>query len=143
MSELPDFARFEETFARPEALLRVPVGFASPLWGLFAGAAMTGTAWWWMSRWARPENLEAMFGAATAGIPEPAPAAEAAQQAVAEAQAAVAAVVEPPQAEVPVGGEAAPVAPALAVAPEAEPAPVAEPDAAPKPRVKRVEAKPE
>ena len=47
----------------PQALLRIPVGVASPLWGLFAGAAMTGAAWWWMTRWTRPANLEAMFGA--------------------------------------------------------------------------------
>jgi len=51
------------TVAKPEAMLRVPVGLASPLWGLFAGAAATGAAWWWMTRWARPENLEAMLGA--------------------------------------------------------------------------------
>ncbi len=53
-----------EILAKPDALLRVPVGLSSPLWGLFAGAAMSGAAWWWMTRWARPENLEAMFGAA-------------------------------------------------------------------------------
>jgi hypothetical protein len=60
----PESSASEKPFARPEALLRVPVGLASPLWGLFAGAAMSGAAWWWMTRWARPENLEAMFGAA-------------------------------------------------------------------------------
>src|SRR5260221_4072230 len=54
----------EKTLAKPEVLLRVPVGLISPLWGLFAGAAMSGAAWWWMTRWAQPENLEAMFGAA-------------------------------------------------------------------------------
>ena len=41
----------------PEALLRLPVGAASPLWGLYAGAAMGGMALWLMSRWARPQNL--------------------------------------------------------------------------------------
>ena len=64
MSFAPDALRPHENLAKPEALLRVPVGLASPLWGLFAGAAMSGAAWWWMTRWARPENLEAMFGAA-------------------------------------------------------------------------------
>jgi hypothetical protein len=58
------FAPEPETLAKPESLLRVPVGLASPLWGLFAGAAMTGATWWWMTRWARPQNLEALFGAA-------------------------------------------------------------------------------
>ena len=57
------FAPDHETAAKPETLLRVPVGFASPLWGLFAGAAVSGAAWWWMTRWTRPQNLEAMFGA--------------------------------------------------------------------------------
>lgn len=52
------------TSAIPTELMRLPVGAVSPLWGLFAGAAMTGAAWWWMTRWARPENLEAMFGQA-------------------------------------------------------------------------------
>lgn len=46
---------------KPQTMLAVPVGLASPLWGLFAGAAATGAAWWWMTRWARPANLEAMF----------------------------------------------------------------------------------
>ena len=27
------------------------IGAASPLWGYFAGVAMTGVAFWWMSRW--------------------------------------------------------------------------------------------
>ena len=48
------FAPDTETFAKPQALLLVPVGLASPLWGLFAGAAMTGATWWWMTRWTRP-----------------------------------------------------------------------------------------
>ncbi len=46
---------------KPQTMLAVPIGLASPLWGLFAGAAATGAAWWWMTRWARPANLEAMF----------------------------------------------------------------------------------
>jgi len=57
------FAPENQALAKPEALLRVPVGLASPLWGLFAGAAMTGATWWWMTRWARPQNLEALFAA--------------------------------------------------------------------------------
>ena len=61
---MPETHAPTEPLARPEALLRVPMGLASPLWGFFAGAAMTGTAWWWMTRFTRPENLEAMFSAA-------------------------------------------------------------------------------
>ena len=47
--------------ALPGAMLHRQLGAASPLWALFAGAALSGATWWWMSRWARPENLEALF----------------------------------------------------------------------------------
>ena len=127
--------------AKPDALLRVPVGLSSPLWGFYAGAAVSGATWWWMTRWARPQNLEALFGQAVAleapavgmaveAVPDAvaAPAAappafvepldeglEAAGEVIAEA------IVEPPTLAEPVGGEAAPVAPVLAA--EAAPAP--------------------
>jgi len=42
-----------------EKSFSLPVGFASPLWLAFAGAAATGAAFFWMSRWTRPINLEA------------------------------------------------------------------------------------
>jgi len=127
--------------AKPDALLRVPVGLSSPLWGFYAGAAVSGATWWWMTRWARPQNLEALFGHAVAleasaadmaveAVPDAvaAPAAappafvepldegfEAAGEVIAEA------IVAPPTIAEPVGGEAAPVAPVLAA--EAAPAP--------------------
>jgi hypothetical protein len=135
------FAPETESLAKPEVMLRVPMGLASPLWGLFAGAAMTGATWWWMTRWARPQNLEAMFAAPTpeaavapeaASFAEPvAEATEAAAEAAVEAMEAVEAVagVAPdPVAEAliegfevpePVGGESAPISPVLeALAPE-------------------------
>jgi hypothetical protein len=40
------------------------IGAASPLWFLFAGAAATGAAFWWMSQWVKPVNLEAIMGQA-------------------------------------------------------------------------------
>ena len=52
-----------------EKSLIFPVGFASPLWLAFTGAAATGAAFYWMSRWANPTNLEAKLAA-----PAPAPA---------------------------------------------------------------------
>ncbi|MGZ6016867.1 MAG: hypothetical protein ACXWKM_14095 [Phenylobacterium sp.] len=64
MSLAPETAPQAETLADPKALLRVPVGLASPLWPLFTGVAVSGAAWWWMTRWTRPANLEAMLGAA-------------------------------------------------------------------------------
>lgn len=96
-----------ETLADPKALLNVRVGLASPLWPLFAGVAVSGAAWWWMTRWAQPANLEAMFGATAKAVeatPKPAaliePVAEAVVEAVAEtervAEAVIDAVTAPP-----------------------------------------------
>ena len=148
------FAPENETLADPKALLRVPVGLASPLWPLFAGAAMSGATWWWMTRWARPANLEAMFGAVVEAEAEVAPElaafAEPVVEALAEAEAVAETVVEPviepelaavtepvleamveaPAALEPVGGEAAPISAVL------EAAPLETADSAPKPKKK-------
>jgi hypothetical protein len=104
MTFAPDSLTSEHAFAKPQALLSVPVGLSSPLWGLFAGAAVSGAAWWWMTRWARPENLEAMFGAAAkfeaavepkvVELAVPVEATKAAHQAVLEAEAAAETVTE-------------------------------------------------
>ena len=40
------------------------VGAASPLWSYFCAATAGGVAWWWLTRWAQPMNLEAWFGLA-------------------------------------------------------------------------------
>jgi predicted flap endonuclease-1-like 5' DNA nuclease len=42
-----------------ERALRAPIGAVSPLWWAFAGAATAGVAYWWLTRWARPVNVEA------------------------------------------------------------------------------------
>jgi hypothetical protein len=130
MSETPETLPFVETFSRPEALLAVPVGLASPLWGLFAGAAVGGSAWWWMTRWARAENLEAMFAAAAGGA--------ASEVEVVAAETVIEAIVEPPLLDAPVGGESAPIGPAVA-ADEDE----ALEAAAPRARARKAEPKPE
>ncbi|HEX3363949.1 hypothetical protein [Phenylobacterium sp.] len=96
------FAPETDNLAKPQTLMRVPVGLASPLWGLFAGVAVSSATWWWMTRWARPENLEAMFGAAakTEAVVEAevealaAPAVEVAEVVVEEAEAVVKAAPE-------------------------------------------------
>jgi len=152
MSLAPEFPPQAETLADPKILLRVPVGFASPLWPLFAGAAVSGAAWWWMTRWAQPANLEAMFGAAAraeketvaqaaaladqavaAAGPALEPAAEAPAEPMAEApgEPVPQALVEEPRSFEPVGGESAPISPVLeAIAPDA-------PEAAETPKPKK------
>ena len=83
--------------SRTERALQFPVGAASPLWLLYAGAASAGMAYWWMTRWAKPVNLEALLGAgkaaATAAIEATAPAAEAVVLATEVAEESLEAVV--------------------------------------------------
>lgn len=115
----------QDALAKPEALLRIPVGFASPLWGMFAGAAVSGSAWWWMTRWIQPENLEAMFGAATATLPTSLPQAADAVIMDGDEAAEIAAASAPASEDLPepitlVGGEAAPISPILLAPPLGE-----------------------
>ncbi|HKP78886.1 MAG TPA: hypothetical protein VJU34_07145 [Phenylobacterium sp.] len=117
-----DLPEIPQTRVSPALL----VGAASPLWSYFAAATAGGVAYWWMTQWARPVNLEALLGAAK--VP-PSPFAAIAAPAIETAETAseaVEAVVEdlPP---LPVGGEAAPVSPLL----ESTPEPVAEPEILP------------
>jgi predicted flap endonuclease-1-like 5' DNA nuclease len=42
-----------------ERAIHTPLGAVSPLWLAFAGAATAGVAYWWLTRWARPVNIEA------------------------------------------------------------------------------------
>ena len=55
----------------------VPLGAASPLWLMFAGAASAGVAYWWMTRWTSATHLEAAFGAVDLPLTTPAPEPEA------------------------------------------------------------------
>jgi len=48
--------------------MAVPIGLTSPMWLAFGAAASAGVAWWWMTRWTRATNLEAMAGAAKAQV---------------------------------------------------------------------------
>lgn len=52
-----------------EKALTLPVGMASPLWLMFAGAAAAGAAMFWARAWFKPTNLEAVL----APPPEPDP----------------------------------------------------------------------
>jgi len=81
------------------------IGAASPLWAYFAGAAMAGMGWWWMMRWMRPAELEAMLEAA----------AEPALEALAEATggSVAEALVGDKIPALPVGGESGPFSSAV------------------------------
>jgi predicted flap endonuclease-1-like 5' DNA nuclease len=120
--------------------LSFPIGMASPLWMAFAGAAATGAAFWWMSRWTRATNLEALIGApaevveTVIEISEPAAelAAEAIESAATLADVLAEPTAIPPMAEGVLPGpvvetvaEAASEAEAVAE-PAAEPAPAAD-----------------
>lgn len=119
------------------------VGAVSPLWGYFGAAAAGGVAYWWMTRWTRPMNLEALFEAAAQASPLAlTAAAEEMVEAVAEAAVEAAeSVLE--GAPGPVGGEAAPMSPLVAVEasspPETEsPAqPIADVEPEPAPKAKK------
>ncbi|WP_068878104.1 MULTISPECIES: hypothetical protein [unclassified Phenylobacterium] len=112
------------------------VGVASPLWSYFGAAAAGGLAYWWMTQWARPVNLEALMGAAKA-LPTPEPLFEPAVEVVEALAEATEEVLEDAgealleAAPTAVGGESAPISPLMETAPvpalEPETEPVAEP----------------
>jgi predicted flap endonuclease-1-like 5' DNA nuclease len=49
---------------RAERAMRLPLGAISPLWPIFGAAAGAGLAYWWLTRWPRALNFEAMAGLA-------------------------------------------------------------------------------
>ena len=62
---------------RPGVSPTLLMGAASPLWGYFAASAVGGVAFWWMTRWSHPVNLEAFFAATSPqALPVPEPVAE-------------------------------------------------------------------
>lgn len=108
MFELPSTS---ETRVSPQFLF----GAVSPLWGYFGAAASAGVAYWWMTRWTRPANLEALFGG-RAMMPD--------------------LVVDTVAADLePVGGESAPISPMVEAVVErsAEAMPTAAPEGAAEP----------
>src|SRR5687768_9181458 len=63
-----DLPELPETRLSPQLM----VGVASPLWAYFGAAAAGGVAYWWMTRWTQPVNLEALFGGFTKAVALPA-----------------------------------------------------------------------
>ena len=118
MAWLADFQ--EKSSAQAQKALAIPVGMSSPLWLAFGAATTAGVAWWWMTRWTKATNLEALTTLPALKVVKPA-----APRLVIELLAP-----EP---------EPAPPAPAVEAAPvtvESEPAPATAPKlkAAPKPK---------
>lgn len=119
----------------PKAFPNYLVGAASPLWAYFGAAAAGGVAFWWMTRWAQPVNLEALFDGAVP-VAEPL---NAAAEALAEVPpAAVEAAAEIAVATAPALPPVADAAPDLATPSDAEPTAVVE--AAPEPVAPAAEA---
>jgi len=55
-----DYASAATSREKAEKALSLPVGVASPMWLAFGAAASVGVTWWWMTRWTRAVNLEAI-----------------------------------------------------------------------------------
>lgn len=72
-----------------DTLFRAPLGFVSPLWGLFSGAALTGVVWWWATQWTRAPLMAAAFDEAEEIPSRALLAIEAAPESVVEATADV------------------------------------------------------
>lgn len=82
-----------------EKALTLPVGMASPLWLMFAGAAAAGAAMFWARAWFKPTNLEAVL----APLPPPAP--ETAEPIIEAVEDAVMLAVETTEATLEVAAE--------------------------------------
>ena len=68
MAWMAEFADLDEARDRARKAMNLPLGMASPLWLAFGTATTAGVAWWWMTRWTRAVNAEAMAGAAKAQV---------------------------------------------------------------------------
>jgi predicted flap endonuclease-1-like 5' DNA nuclease len=101
MASSREFPSVESAEAGAARAFRLPMGVASPLWAVFAAAAGAGVAYWWMTRWTRAVNVEALAGAAPEAIAAPEPLEIVAEPAASVEEAVVetvAAVAEPPAA---------------------------------------------
>jgi hypothetical protein len=127
----------KQVFADAQKAFHLPIGAASPLWLMFAGAASAGVAFWWLNRWRNMTNLEAVLSPSLAAPVALEAAAEPVEAAVLEpAMEAVEAIAPEPRVEVApepaldVLLEAAAEPPAVEVAPAPKPKPKAKAAAA-------------
>lgn len=103
------------------------MGAASPLWGYFAASAVGGVAFWWMTRWTRPVNLEAFFAETSLqALPVPEPVAELVEVVTHEPQFEVAAAPAPAPALVDQEVALMDVAPVMEAPPAPDPEPALE-----------------
>ena len=125
----------KEIFVDAQKALALPIGAASPLWLMFAGAASAGVAYWWLNRWRNVTHLEAMLA--------PAPAAAEPEAALVVPEVVAPAVVEAFEAAADAVAEASPE-PVVEAAPEPilEVAPTPKPTPRPKTKAAAVRAAP-
>lgn len=110
----------------PDAMLRAPVGFASPLWGMFTGVALTGVAWWWATQWMRQPVAEGLIK----GMADTVEAAPALVEPTLETviEPVLETLIKPEAPTLAVGGESAPISPVALVAEEPAPVELAPPE---------------
>ena len=60
MAWFDEFSGLGAASERAEKAWRVPMGVVSPLWLAFGAAASAGVAYWWMTRWTKAVNVEAL-----------------------------------------------------------------------------------
>jgi len=119
MTLFSGFPGVGEMGERAQKAMLTPMGAASPLWFAFGAAASAGVAYWWMTRFTKAMNIEAL-----AGLPRLVPAPATAKAPVRLVEVAPAApVVEPTPPVEPTPIEAVAEA-EPAVEPEPEPAPI-------------------
>ena len=110
-----EFPSVEAVEAGAARAFRLPMGVASPLWAVFAAAAGVGVAYWWMTRWTRAVNVEALAGAAPKPLATPEAVEIVAEPAVAVQDAVEVAVAEPVEAVAePIAVESPTIEPELA-----------------------------
>src|SRR5437879_2183709 len=125
LTEVPGMDATEDRFRKA---ISFPVGAVSPLWLAFGAAASAGVAFWWLTRWSRPANVEAFMRSAEAPAAEFIEAATETVEIIAETLEETAEDVSEAMADAEAEAEAEPE-PEIAAeaAPEPEPAP-ADPD---------------
>jgi len=97
LTEMQDPSTLRERAAQSlTKSVTLPLGLVNPLWLAFGAAASAGAAWWMMTRWTRPVNVEAV-----AAAPIPAAAVEAPAVVEAEIPKVVPVVVEAAPVEAP------------------------------------------